>query len=107
MTEPSLRKIIEAMRIFESQSRYALSVELRDAEALLYREVFRTQQPVAIPEFGNKKFIIRDMSPYEGEGAPENAWRLVIEQVAPENMAQPADSNELDQYTIPKYGGEF
>ena len=106
MTEPSLPKIIGAMRIFESQSRFALSVELSDAEALLYREVFRLQQPVAIPEFENRKFIIREMSPYEGEDAPENAWRLVIEQVAPENTAQPADSNELDQYTLPKNGGE-
>lgn len=68
------------MRIFESQSRLILSVVLTEAEALLYREVFRTQQPVAIPEFGNKKFFLRDICPYEGEAAPENAWRMVIEQ---------------------------
>ena len=75
------------MKIFESQSRFALSVVLTDAEALLYREVFRTGQPVAIPEFGNKKFVIRDISPDDRAGAPENAWRLIVEQETAETIS--------------------
>lgn len=74
------------MKIIESQSSFQLSAVLTDAEALLYREVFRTQQPVAIPEFGNRKFIVQEISPYEGEGAPENTWRLVIKQVSTERV---------------------
>ena len=78
------------MKIFESQSSFELAVVLTDAEALLYREVFRTQRPITIPELGNKKFIVKEMSPYQGEGAPENSWHLVIKQEAAEHPDQPS-----------------
>ena len=72
------------MKIFESRSSFELSVILTDIETVLYQEVFRTQQPVAIPELGNKKFIIQKMSLYHGEGTLQNAWHLVVQQETPE-----------------------
>jgi hypothetical protein len=81
------------MKIVESRSTYELFVVLTDIEALLYQEVFRTQMPVAIPELGNKKFIIKEMAPYHGAEAQENSWHLVVEQQNPEVMAQ---SEETD-----------
>jgi hypothetical protein len=78
------------MKIFESQSSYELSVVLTDIEALLYGEAFRAQTPISIPELKNKKFIIKEMKPYEGEGAPGNAWHLVIKQEAAEHFTDPA-----------------
>lgn len=84
------------MKIFESQSSYELSVVLTDIEALLYSEVFRTQTPISIPELDNKKFIIKEMKPYEGEDAPENSWHLVVKQEAPEHFIKPASSGASD-----------
>ena len=72
------------MKIFESQSTFELSVVMTDAEALLYREVFRNHKPIAIPEFDNKKFVIKEMSAFQGEGVRENSWHLVIKQEAPD-----------------------
>jgi hypothetical protein len=74
------------MKIFESQSSYELAVLLTDIEALLYGEAFRAQTPISVPELENKKFIIKEMKPYEGEGAPENSWHLVIKQEAAEHF---------------------
>ena len=78
------------MKIFESQSSHELSVVLTDIEALLYGEVFRTQGSISIPELENKKFIIKEMKPYEGEGVPENSWHLVVKQEEPEHFIDPA-----------------
>lgn len=78
------------MKIFESQSSFELAVVLTDIEAVLYGEVFRTQGPISIPELENKKFIIKEMKPYEGEGAPENSWHLVVKQEEPEHFTDPA-----------------
>ena len=75
------------MKILESRSTYELFVVLTDIEELLYQEVFRAQVPVAIPELGNKKFIIKEMTPYHGANAQENSWHLVVEQENPEVIA--------------------
>ena len=80
------------MKIFGSQSSYELSVVLTDIEALLYGEVFRAQKPISIPELEDKKFIIKEMKPHEGQGAPENSWHLVIKQEVPEHFTDPASS---------------
>ena len=77
------------MKIFKSQSRFELSVILTNAEALLYYEAFRHQMSLTIPELDNKKFVIKEMDPYHGEGVPENCWHLVIEQEAAEQTAHP------------------
>jgi hypothetical protein len=84
------------MKIFESQSSYELAVLLTDIEALLYGEAFRAQTPISIPELENKKFIIKEMKPYEGEGAPENSWHLVVKQEAPEHFTDPTASGAQD-----------
>jgi hypothetical protein len=84
------------MKIFESQSTFELSVVMTDAEALLYREVFRNHKPIAIPELDNKKFVIKEMSPYHGEGAPENSWHLVIKQEAAEHTMPPTTFSVSD-----------
>lgn len=84
------------MKIFESQSSFELAVVLTDIEALLYGEVFRAQTPISIPELDNKKFIIKEMKPYEGERAPENSWHLVVKQEAPEHLILPTDSGTSD-----------
>jgi hypothetical protein len=84
------------MKIFESQSSFELAVIMTDIEALLYGEVFRAQAPISIPEFDNKKFIIKEMKTYEGEGAPENSWHLAIKQEAPEHFIDPATSGASD-----------
>jgi len=91
------------MKIFEAQSSFELSAVLTDAEALLYREVFRTQQPITIPELDNKKFIIKEMTPYMGEGAPENSWHLVIKQEAAERTIHPTTFGASDDQS--KEGG--
>ena len=72
------------MKIFKSKSSFELSVILTNAEALLYYEVFRNKTSLKIPELDNKKFVIKEMDTYSGEGLPENCWHLVIEQEAPE-----------------------
>jgi len=77
------------MKIFQSQSSFELVVVLTEAEALLYREVFRNQMCVAIPELDDKKFVIKEIRPYNGESAPENSWRLVIKQEAAEQTTHP------------------
>lgn len=77
------------MKIFKSQSSFELSVILTNAEALLYYEVFRNQMSVTIPELDNKKFVIKEMDPYQGEDVPENCWHLVIEQEAAEQTTPP------------------
>jgi hypothetical protein len=88
------------MKIFESQSSYELSVVLTDIEALLYGEVFRAQKPILIPELDNKKFIIKEMKPYEGEGTAENSWHLVIKQEAAEHFTDPATSGASDDQSL-------
>lgn len=88
------------MKIFESQSSFELSVVLTDAEALLYREVFRAQRPISIPELGDRKFIVKEMSPYQGENAPENSWHLVIKQESAEHTIDPAASGGLTYQTV-------
>ena len=77
------------MKIFQSQSSFELVVGLTEAEALLYREVFNHQMCVAIPELDDKKFVVKEISPHDGEGAPENSWHLVIKQEAAE-MTMPS-----------------
>ncbi len=72
------------MRIFKSRSSFELIVVLTDAETVLYREAFRTEKPVLIPELDGRKFMIKEICPYDGDGVPENAWRLVIKQEAAE-----------------------
>ena len=84
------------MKIFKSQSSFELSVILTNAEALLYYEVFRNQMSVAIPELDKKKFVIKEMDPYYGEDAPENAWHLVIEQEAAEHTTRPTTFGASD-----------
>jgi len=84
------------MKIFESRSSFELAVVLTDIEALLYGEVFRTQTSISIPELANKKFMIKEMKHYEGEGAPENSWHLVIKQEAPEHFTDPSTSGASD-----------
>ena len=75
------------MKLIESQGSFQLIVILTDAEAVLYGGAFRTQRPVSIPEFGNKKFIVENFRPCEGEALPQNSWRMVIKQVAPDTNA--------------------
>jgi hypothetical protein len=94
------------MKIFESQSSFELSVVLTDLEALLYQEAFRTQRPISIPELDNKKFIINEMSPCPGEGAPENSWHLVIKQEAAEHFMAPPASGASDDQSLEEDGGE-
>ena len=84
------------MKIFKSQSSFELSVILTNAEALLHYEAFRHQMSLKIPELGNKKFVIKEMDPYYGEGVPENCWHLVIEQEAPEQATPPTTSGASD-----------
>ena len=94
------------MKIFESQSSFELSVVLMDLEALLYREAFRTQTPISIPELGNKKFVIKEMTPYHGEGAPENSWHLVIKQEAPEHPTDLTTSRTSDHQSLEENSGK-
>jgi hypothetical protein len=84
------------MKILESQSTFDLSVVMTDVEALLYREVFRNHKPIAIPEFDNKKFVIKEMSSYQGEGVPENSWHLIIKQEAAEHIMPPTTFSVSD-----------
>lgn len=93
------------MKIFESQSSFELAVVLTEIEALLYQEAFRTQTSIAIPELDNKKFIINEMSPYSGEGAPENSWHLIIKQEAPEHFIDPPASDASDDQSLEENGG--
>jgi hypothetical protein len=79
------------MKILESQSTFELVVLLTDIEALLYGEAFRTQTPVSIPELEDKKFILKEMKPHEGEDAPENSWRLVVKQETSEHFTDQDD----------------
>jgi hypothetical protein len=67
------------MKIIESRASFELSVVLTDIEVLIYREVFHSQMPVTIPELNNEKFMIKEITPYQGGGAAENAWHLVIQ----------------------------
>lgn len=84
------------MKIFQSQSSFELVVVLTEAEALLYREVFRNQMCVAIPELDDKKFVIKEISPYDREGAPEKSWRLVIKQKEAEQTTHPTTFGASD-----------
>ena len=93
------------MKIFESQSSFELAVVLTNIEALLYQEAFRAQLPIAIPELDNKKFIINEMSPYPGEGAPENSWHLVVKQEAAEHFMDPPASGGSDDQSLEENGG--
>lgn len=77
------------MRIFKSRSSFELVVVLTDAEAVLYREAFRTQKPVSIPELDDRKFMIKEICPHEEEGAPPKSWRLVVKQPAAEQTQHP------------------
>ena len=77
------------MRIFKSRSSFELVVVLTDAEAVLYREAFRAQKPVSIPELDDRKFIINELCPYEEPGAPPRSWRLVVRQRAAEQTLYP------------------
>ena len=88
------------MKIFQSQSSFELVVVLTDAEALLYREVFRNQMCVAIPELDDRKFVIKEISPYDGQGAPENSWRLVIKQEAAEQTTHPTTFGTSDDQPL-------
>jgi len=94
------------MKIFGSQSSYELFVVLTDIEALLYGEVFRAQKPISIPELDNKKFIIKEMKPHEGEGIPENSWHLVIKQEAVEHFTDPTTPGASDDQPMKENGGE-
>ena len=84
------------MKIFESRASYDLSVVLTNAEALLYYEVFHNKMSLKIPEFDNKKFVIMEMDPINGEGAQENSWHLVLKQEAPEHLIDPTTLNAPD-----------
>jgi hypothetical protein len=84
------------MRIFKSRSSFELVVVLTDAEAVLYREAFRTEKPVSIPELDDRKFMIKEICPYEEEGAPQKSWRLVIKQRAAEQTMHPATFSASD-----------
>jgi len=88
------------VKIFKSKSKFELSVILTNAEALLYYEVFRHQMSVAIPELDNKKFMIKEMDPYSGEGVPENCWHLVIEQEAAEETPRPTTFGASDDEPV-------
>ena len=94
------------MKIFESQSSYELAVLLTDIEALLYGEAFRTQMPISVPELEKEKFIIREMKPYEGEGAPENSWHLVIRQETAEHFTDPDTSGAGGDQPLKENGRE-
>ena len=72
------------MKIFKSQSTFELSVVLNDVEAVLYREAFRHQVALKIPELDGMKYIIADIRPLPGEDAPENSWQLVLKHKAAE-----------------------
>ena len=93
------------MKIFQSQSSFELVVVLTEAEALLYREVFRNQMCVAIPELDDKKFVIKEISPYGGEGAPEKSWRLVIRQEAAEQTPYPTTFGASDDQPLEEMAG--
>jgi len=94
------------MKIFGSQSSFELAAVLTDVEALLYGEVFRTQIPISIPELDNKKFMIKKIDPYVGEGAPENSWHLVIQQEAAEHFTDPTTPGASDAQPLKENGGE-
>jgi hypothetical protein len=74
------------MKIFESQMSYELSVILTDDEQRKYSEAFRNQAPIRISELGDKIFIIKEMTGYHWDGAPENSWHLLIRQEYPEKQ---------------------
>src|SRR6266498_4813325 len=92
------------MKIFESQSSFELSAVFTEAEALLYREAFRTQTPITIPELDDKKFLIKEMAPFHGEGAPENYWHLVIKQEAAEHIIDPTTFSASDDRSLEETG---
>ena len=84
------------VKIFKSKSMFELSVILTNAEALLYYEVFLHKISLAIPELDNKRFVIKQMDPYSGEGMPEICWHLVIEQEAAEETTHPTTFGASD-----------
>ena len=95
------------MKIFQSQSSFELVVGLTEAEALLYREVFHHQMCAAIPELDDKKFVIKEISPYDGESALENSWHLVIEQAATERIIDPTTPNATDDASPAGNGANY
>jgi hypothetical protein len=86
------------MRIFKSRSSFELVVVLTDAEAVLYREAFRAQRPVSIPELDDRKFIIKEIYPHEEAGAPPKSWRLVVDQRAAEQTLHPVSKAGNNQH---------
>lgn len=82
------------MKIIESQASFELSVVLTEIEVLMYREVFLRQKPIIIPELYNEKFMIKEMTPYHGEGASENSWHLVITGEAKRSSPIPRSRNQ-------------
>lgn len=67
---------------------------------MLYREVFRNQMCVAIPEIDDKKFVIKEISSYHGEGAPEKSGRLVIQQKEAEQTTYPTTFGASDRQSM-------
>ncbi|HEX9838550.1 MAG TPA: hypothetical protein VGA72_04355 [Anaerolineales bacterium] len=95
------------MKVIKSRSSFELVVVLTDAEALLYREVFRNQMPVAIPELDDKKFVIKEICPYDAEDSPKNSWRLVIKQEAAEQTTHPTTFGASDNRHLEETGGNI
>ena len=95
------------MKVIKSRSSFELVVVLTDAEALLYREVFRNQMPVAIPELDNKKFVIKELGEHDGAGSPKNSWRLVIKQEAAEQTTHPTTFGATDGRHLEETGGKI
>lgn len=93
------------MKVIKSQSSFELVVVLTDAEALLYREVFRNHMPVAIPELDDKKFVIKEICQYDGEGSPKNSWRLVIKQETAEQTPRPTTFGATDDQHLKEMEG--
>ena len=95
------------MKIFQSQSSFELVVVLTEVEALLYREVFRNQRCVAIPELDDKKFVIKEISPFNGEGTPEKSWHLVIKQEAAEQTTHPTTFGASNRRSLEETAGNI
>lgn len=92
------------MKVFESRASYELSAILTNIEALLYGEAFRNRKPITIPELDNKRFVIEEMTPYQGGSAPENAWHLVIKQETAESTMPPAAFDVSDEQSLEENG---
>lgn len=82
------------MKIFESLATYHLSVILTYEEELLYRNAFRSQEPIQIPELENKFYRIQSMNIYYDyfELGQDKQFGLILQEVLPKDHAIKRDT---------------